>query len=466
MLRRTPQAVFGPGATVFPGGAVDASDAAAARPGRRTRRSRPRAPSSGCPTAASLRRVAAVRECFEEAGHPARPRRATQAHACRRRPRVARRARTRATRRSRTCSTPQDLVDRRRPTCTCSPTGSRPSARRAATTRGSSSPAHRTDKTARTTTASSSRPSGCSPSTRSPRDAARRDRPRPADACAASKRSPVSRRSKRCSTRSHACRAMRSGRLQVVAEASGERVVLPGDDAAPRRALDDSRCPTSTCATSCGIAASRRVPLNDEQPRRLAAHPRRPERAVTARAPRPRAQSRPDDRPGHEHVSRRHRRGRGRSIPARPTTRHIDAIVGASMRDRVRWVLLTHTHPDHWPAAQRIRDETGAVDRRVRQGAEGRRVRPEARSRARRRVDHRRHGVPARGDAHTRSRAEPSLLLPRRGTARVHRRPRAQRHDDGRQPAARRRHDPVPRVARTAAQDQAPRAARARRTAR
>ncbi|MET1001092.1 MAG: MBL fold metallo-hydrolase [Acidimicrobiia bacterium] len=40
---------------------------------------------------------------------------------------------------------------------------------------------------------------------------------------------------------------------------------------------------------------------------------------------------------------------------------HIDAIIGASMRDRVRWVLLTHTHPDHWPAAQRIREETGAV---------------------------------------------------------------------------------------------------------
>jgi glyoxylase-like metal-dependent hydrolase (beta-lactamase superfamily II) len=40
---------------------------------------------------------------------------------------------------------------------------------------------------------------------------------------------------------------------------------------------------------------------------------------------------------------------------------HIDAIIGASMRDRVRWVLLTHTHPDHWPAARRIREETGAV---------------------------------------------------------------------------------------------------------
>jgi glyoxylase-like metal-dependent hydrolase (beta-lactamase superfamily II) len=40
---------------------------------------------------------------------------------------------------------------------------------------------------------------------------------------------------------------------------------------------------------------------------------------------------------------------------------HVNAIVGASMRDRVRWVLLTHTHPDHWPAAERIRAQTGAV---------------------------------------------------------------------------------------------------------
>jgi glyoxylase-like metal-dependent hydrolase (beta-lactamase superfamily II) len=27
----------------------------------------------------------------------------------------------------------------------------------------------------------------------------------------------------------------------------------------------------------------------------------------------------------------------------------------------VKWVLLTHTHPDHWPAADRIRKRTGAV---------------------------------------------------------------------------------------------------------
>jgi glyoxylase-like metal-dependent hydrolase (beta-lactamase superfamily II) len=46
--------------------------------------------------------------------------------------------------------------------------------------------------------------------------------------------------------------------------------------------------------------------------------------------------------------------------PGPDDERHVDAIVGASMRDRVRWVLLTHTHPDHWPAAARIREQTGA----------------------------------------------------------------------------------------------------------
>ncbi|MDQ1384770.1 MAG: hypothetical protein QOG65_2149, partial [Actinomycetota bacterium] len=40
--------------------------------------------------------------------------------------------------------------------------------------------------------------------------------------------------------------------------------------------------------------------------------------------------------------------------------RHIDAIIGASMKERVRWILLTHTHPDHWPAAAKIRKRTGA----------------------------------------------------------------------------------------------------------
>jgi glyoxylase-like metal-dependent hydrolase (beta-lactamase superfamily II) len=46
--------------------------------------------------------------------------------------------------------------------------------------------------------------------------------------------------------------------------------------------------------------------------------------------------------------------------PGPDDAKHVDAIVGASMADRVRWILLTHTHPDHWPAAARIREKTGA----------------------------------------------------------------------------------------------------------
>ena len=47
--------------------------------------------------------------------------------------------------------------------------------------------------------------------------------------------------------------------------------------------------------------------------------------------------------------------------PGPALAEHIDAIVGASMRERVRWVLLTHTHPDHWPAASKIAASTGAA---------------------------------------------------------------------------------------------------------
>src|SRR5215470_16335040 len=46
--------------------------------------------------------------------------------------------------------------------------------------------------------------------------------------------------------------------------------------------------------------------------------------------------------------------------PGPDLAKHIDAIIGASMRERVRWVLLTHTHPDHWPAAAKIAKKTGA----------------------------------------------------------------------------------------------------------
>jgi glyoxylase-like metal-dependent hydrolase (beta-lactamase superfamily II) len=46
--------------------------------------------------------------------------------------------------------------------------------------------------------------------------------------------------------------------------------------------------------------------------------------------------------------------------PGPDDQRHIDAIVGASMRERVRWVLLTHTHPDHAPGTARLVKATGA----------------------------------------------------------------------------------------------------------
>ncbi|HVM40329.1 MAG TPA: MBL fold metallo-hydrolase [Acidimicrobiia bacterium] len=46
--------------------------------------------------------------------------------------------------------------------------------------------------------------------------------------------------------------------------------------------------------------------------------------------------------------------------PGPDDAEHIRSIIGASMEDRIRWVLLTHTHPDHAPGAEAIRKATGA----------------------------------------------------------------------------------------------------------
>jgi glyoxylase-like metal-dependent hydrolase (beta-lactamase superfamily II) len=46
--------------------------------------------------------------------------------------------------------------------------------------------------------------------------------------------------------------------------------------------------------------------------------------------------------------------------PGPDDKKHIDAIVGASMRERVRWVILTHSHPDHAPGTPRLVKATGA----------------------------------------------------------------------------------------------------------
>jgi glyoxylase-like metal-dependent hydrolase (beta-lactamase superfamily II) len=58
---------------------------------------------------------------------------------------------------------------------------------------------------------------------------------------------------------------------------------------------------------------------------------------------------------------------------------HLEAILGCG-GDRIRWIVLTHTHPDHWPLAPRLKERTGAeilaydsrdglvVDRELRDG--------------------------------------------------------------------------------------------------
>jgi 8-oxo-dGTP pyrophosphatase MutT (NUDIX family) len=69
MLERTRRAVFGPGATVFPGGAVDAADRQARSHARVVDiDDRTASAEHGLPEGGLAFRVAALRECFEEAG--------------------------------------------------------------------------------------------------------------------------------------------------------------------------------------------------------------------------------------------------------------------------------------------------------------------------------------------------------------------------------------------------------------
>ena len=69
MLERTHRAVFGPGATVFPGGAVDPADSAGALTERITGLDDAAASAAqGIARGGLAYRAAAVRECFEEAG--------------------------------------------------------------------------------------------------------------------------------------------------------------------------------------------------------------------------------------------------------------------------------------------------------------------------------------------------------------------------------------------------------------
>lgn len=39
---------------------------------------------------------------------------------------------------------------------------------------------------------------------------------------------------------------------------------------------------------------------------------------------------------------------------------HLDAIVAATGGAPIRWIVVTHTHPDHWPAARPLAARTGA----------------------------------------------------------------------------------------------------------
>ena len=142
---------------------------------------------------------------------------------------------------------------------------------------------------------------------------------------------------------------------------------------------------------------------------------------------------------------------------------HIDAIIGASMRERVRWVLLTHTHPDHAPGTKRLVKETGAeVLAFTKKPTRTATSSPTASSARATTIEGTEFGLEV---LHTPGHApEPPLLPPRGGARAVHRRHRPRRHVLGGQPEPRRRHGRLRRDAR-AAREAPALAARARATA-
>ncbi|MCZ7529850.1 MAG: MBL fold metallo-hydrolase [Acidimicrobiia bacterium] len=48
---------------------------------------------------------------------------------------------------------------------------------------------------------------------------------------------------------------------------------------------------------------------------------------------------------------------------------HIDAVVGCAGATRIRWIVLTHTHPDHAPGASLLAERTGAEVLAFRRGS-------------------------------------------------------------------------------------------------
>ena len=132
--------------------------------------------------------------------------------------------------------------------------------------------------------------------------------------------------------------------------------------------------------------------------------------------------------------------------PGPDDKRHIDAIVGASMKERVRWVLLTHTHPDHAPGTARLVKATGAevlaYGKRLDKDAT---VTPDRVIGEGDTIEGTEFGLA--GAPHPGPRPQPPLLPARGGAGPLHRRHRARRHVLGGEPPAGRRHDRVPRVA-------------------
>ena len=121
---------------------------------------------------------------------------------------------------------------------------------------------------------------------------------------------------------------------------------------------------------------------------------------------------------------------------------HLDTVANAG-RGRIKWILVTHTHFDHSPGADGLKERTGAevLGFDERDGFV-----PDRADRRRPRARRRRKRFQPPGPAHAGPRVEPPLLRARRRAGAVLGRPHHERLHR-RHRAARRRHGDLPRVA-------------------
>ncbi len=188
---------------------------------------------------------------------------------------------------------------------------------------------------------------------------------------------------------------------------------MPHDDAAGGDAGATGRA-CSCPATTPTRKSARSIPRGEGHAS-YEILPGRGDAALRSGAANHRAQSRFHDRSRNQYLSaRRGRRNRGDRSRSRERCA-MSRYCSRKRRGRIRWILVTHTHHDHSPAAAMLKAKTGAQLLGMPPPparAPGPELSPGPRARPRR-ADRRGRLSPA-GDSYPGARIEPALLPARR----------------------------------------------------